>query len=111
MDTLNPVISAHVAEAIENVSVLFTVTTCNTVPAVLFVNTVPVNAGSDSVLEPATAGADMVIVPLVSPEITTDAIFIPYKTTQRLPLEIVTATPLDKVIGPALDALLPLAIV
>ena len=73
--------------------------------------TEPVPAGSDSVLEPATAGADKVIVPLVSPEITTDAIFIPYKTTQRLPLAIVTATPLDRVIGPALIAELPLAIV
>jgi hypothetical protein len=82
-----------------------------TEPLTPFTTTVPVPAGNESVLEPATAGADNVIVPLVSPDITTDAIFIPYKTTQRLPLAIVTATPLDNVIGPALIAELPLAIV
>jgi hypothetical protein len=71
---------------------------------------VPVNVGKVSVGVPATAGADKVIVPLVSPDTTIDAIFIPYKTTQRLPLATVTETPLDKVIGPALIALLPLAI-
>jgi hypothetical protein len=53
----------------------------------VWVAAIPVNvsvtAGSVSVLVPATAGADMVIAPDVSPDTTIDDIFIPYKTTQR----------------------------
>jgi hypothetical protein len=38
---------------------------------------VPLVAGKVSVVVPATAGAEIVAAPLVSPEITTDAIYIP----------------------------------
>jgi hypothetical protein len=47
------------------------------------VRSVPVNTGKVSVVVPATAGADRVTVPDVSPDTTIDDIFIPYKTTQR----------------------------
>ena len=43
----------------------------------------PVNVGRVSVVVPATAGADRVTAPDVSPDTTIDDIFIPYKTTQR----------------------------
>jgi len=52
--------------------------------------TFPVVAGKVSVVVPATAGADIVTAPLVSPEITTDDIYFLYRTTQRLPLDTVT---------------------
>ena len=50
----------------------------------------PVTAGSVTVLVPETAGAANVIAPLVSPEMTTLDIISLYKTTQRLPLAMVT---------------------
>jgi hypothetical protein len=42
-------------------------------------NTVPVIVGSVSVGDPAVAGADSVTLPLVSPAITIDAIFVPIR--------------------------------
>jgi len=51
---------------------------------------VAVAASKVSVFDPATAGAAMLTVPLVSPEITTDDIFFLYKTTQREPDKTVT---------------------
>ena len=73
---------------------------------------VPLVAGKVSVVVPATAGAEMVTAPLVSPEITTDDISNPfYWTTQREPLERVTTAPPDSVIGPADIAEKPAAIV
>lgn len=53
---------------------------------------VAVAASSVSVFVPATAGADTVIAPLVSPEIITEDIFFLYKTTQREPEGTVTVT-------------------
>ena len=53
---------------------------------------VAVAASKVSVFVPATAGADTVIAPLVSPEIITDDIFFLYKTTQREPEGTVTVT-------------------
>jgi hypothetical protein len=50
---------------------------------VVNVANVPVVVGKVSVVVPATAGADRVTVPDVSPDTTIDDIFIPYKTTQR----------------------------
>jgi hypothetical protein len=47
------------------------------VSVVVLPTRVSVATGRVSVLVPATAGADMVIAPDVSPEITTDAICIP----------------------------------
>lgn len=38
----------------------------------------PLNAGNETIVEPATAGADSVTVPLVSPERTIEAIIYPY---------------------------------
>jgi hypothetical protein len=76
MLTLKPVISTKVVDALEKPSFLNALTTCNTVPAVLLVRIVPVNAGSVSVLDPATAGAETVIVPEVSPAKTSEAISI-----------------------------------
>jgi hypothetical protein len=67
---------------------------------------VAVAASKVSVFVPATRGADTVIAPLVSPEITTDDIFFLYRTTQRAPLGIVTVMPLFTVIGPTEWALL-----
>jgi len=52
-------------------------------------------------------GADTVIAPLVSPEITTDDIYFLYRTTQRAPLGMVTVMPLLTVIGPVDIALKP----
>lgn len=68
---------------------------------------VAVAASKVSVFDPATAGAAMLTVPLVSPEITTDDIYFLYKTTQRAPVGTVTATPLASVIGPVDIALKP----
>jgi hypothetical protein len=71
-----PVISVKVLLFIENVSVLVVLTTCKTVPAVLLVRIVPVSAGSVSVFVPATAGAEIVTCPDVSPVKTSEAISI-----------------------------------
>ena len=68
---------------------------------------VAVAASKVNVFDPATAGADTVTAPLVSPEMTTDDIFFLYRTTQRAPVGIVTATPLASVIGPVDIALNP----
>ena len=73
----------------------------------VFMELVAVPACKVSVLDPATAGAATVTVPLVSPEITTDDIYFLYKTTQRAPVGTVTATPLASVIGPVDIALKP----
>lgn len=55
------------------------------------VKTVPEVDGNVNVVVPATAGADSVTLPDVSPEITTDAISIPYQiTTHLLPDATVT---------------------
>lgn len=78
-----------------------------TAVASVFIELVPVPACKVSVLDPATAGAATVTVPLVSPEMTTDDICFLYKTTQRAPLGIMTVIPLLIVIGPVLDALKP----
>ena len=51
---------------------------------------VAVAASKVSVFDPATAGAAMLTVPLVSPEITTDDMVFLYKTTQREPDGTVT---------------------
>ena len=56
------------------------------------------------VFVPATAAAESVTCPLVSPVKTSDAISILYKTTQREPDGMVTTTPADNVIGPTDDA-------
>ena len=71
----------------------------------------PVNVGNVIVLVPAVAGADKVIEPDVSPAITTELIFFPYKISQRWPLATVTLTPELTVIGPTERALYPLATV
>jgi len=68
---------------------------------------VPDAEGSVTVTVPATAGADRVTAPDVSPLITTELIFFPYKTTQRCPLVIVTETPELTVIGPTDMPLIP----
>ena len=68
---------------------------------------VAVAACKVSVFDPATAGAATVIVPLVSPDMTTDDINFLYKTTQRAPEGTVTDTPLATVIGPVDMALKP----
>ena len=76
------------------------------------VSIVPLAAGKVTVTVPATAGADSVTAPLVSPFTTTLAISFPfYWTTQREPLERVTTAPPDSVIGPADIAENPAAIV
>lgn len=72
---------------------------------------VAVAASKVSVLVPDTAGADTVIAPLVSPEITTDDIYFLYKTTQRAPEGRVIVTDELRVIGPTDIALLPEVIV
>jgi len=64
-------VDTKLVEEVDVLDVVVALTTCNTVPAVLLVKTVPVNAGKVSVLEPETAGACSVIVPLVSPAIIT----------------------------------------
>lgn len=71
---------------------------------VVRVANVAVAAGNVSVFVPATAGAASVILPDVSPEITTEDILNPYRTTQRLPLGTVTVTPLDTVTAPTDEA-------
>ena len=75
------------------------------------VKTVPLVVGKVSVVLPAVAGADKVIEPDVSPAITTELIFFPYKISQRGPLATVTLTPELTVIGPTERALYPLSTV
>ena len=72
---------------------------------------VAVAASKVNVFDPAIAGAAILTVPLVSPEMTTEDIFFLYKTTQRAPVGTVTATPLASVIGPVDIALFPVVIV
>lgn len=72
--------------------------------------TSPETVGKVSTVVPATACSCSVQLPLVEPNKTIDIIF-PYKTTQRLPLGIVTVTPLLIVIGPVLMAFLLVGIV
>ena len=67
--------------------------------------------GKVNVVVPATAGADRVTDPDVSPAITTALIFFPYKTSQRWPLVTVTLIPGETVVGPTERALYPLATV
>ena len=61
---------------------------------------VAVAACKVSVFDPATAGAETVTVPLVSPEMTSELMCNPYAMTQREPDGTVTETPDAKVIGP-----------
>ena len=69
--------------------------------------------GKVTVTVPATAGAESVTAPLVSPDTITLDILNPlyHNTTQREPLETVTTAPLDTVIGPADEPEYPAAIV
>lgn len=78
-----------------------------TAVAKVFIEFVAVPAWSVNVLVPDTAGANTVIAPLVSPEITTDDIYFLYKTTHRAPVGMVTVMPLLMVIGPVDMALKP----
>ena len=72
---------------------------------------VPDAAGSVTVTLPATAGADRVTEPDVSPAITTELMVFPYKISQRWPLVTVTLIPEVTVVGPTERALYPLATV
>lgn len=66
------------------------------------IDIVPLTDGKVTVTVPATAGADSVTAPLVSPFTTTLAIsFLLYWITQREPDATVTAAPPETVIGPA----------
>ena len=69
--------------------------------------------GKVTVTVPATAGAESVTAPLVSPDTITLDILNPlyHNTTQREPLETVTTAPLDTVIGPVDEPEYPAAIV
>jgi len=69
--------------------------------------------GKVTVTVPATAGADKVTEPLVSPETTILDILNPlyHNTTQREPDETVTTAPEATVIGPADEPEYPAAIV
>lgn len=75
------------------------------------VEVTPGCVGNVNVVVLATVGADSVIVPLVSPEMTTELIYFLYKTTQREPEGKVTVIPAFTVIGPVLMALKPLVTV
>ena len=77
IETDNPVKSTNDVDVVENAFVFVVLTTCNTVPAVLLVKTVPVKAGRVSVFVPATAGAEIVTCPDVSPVRTSELMFNP----------------------------------
>ena len=92
------------------VAPLVTVKSVNAV-APLVKAIVPLEEGNVIVVVPATAGAEIVTAPDVSPETTIELMSFPYSTNQRCPLETVIATPLEIVTGPTDCPLYPDAIV
>ena len=71
------------------------------------VKTVPLVEGRVRVVVPATAGAEIVTAPDVSPETTIELMSFPYKIIQRCPLETVIDCPESIVMGPTDNPLLP----